>query len=113
MRPAQLTPENDRAGHFVVHDHAASMRPAQLTPENRGSTSAAFGGPAGFNEAGAINAGKRVEKVYADRHRFDASMRPAQLTPENPAARSMFRCRTTCFNEAGAINAGKQNGSTI
>ena len=59
------------------------MRPAQLTPEN-----AARGWPSSttisrrFNEAGAINAGKRrVRRRTAPS--ATVSMRPAQLTPEN------------------------------
>ena len=107
------------------------MRPAQLTPENRPSCGSCSGSQAGFNEAGAINAGKLDQSVFRnDRYvaasmrpaqltpenvnlmmkHFQAaiaSMRPAQLTPENPGRRRRGGSRPRCFNEAGAINAGK------
>ena len=61
------------------------MRPGQLTPENPIAEIEQIGGAAGFNEAGAINPGKRIAQV---RRILDAraSMRPGQLTPENTAA---------------------------
>ena len=58
------------------------MRPAQLTPENKHMGKRRSKCLSCFNEAGAINAGKRV------------------CIPEIGAS-------GTCFNEAGAINAGK------
>ena len=108
MRPAQLTPENQRfrgrephlflrfneAGAInagkrvgaevrVIRGPSASMRPAQLTPENFDSMDPAF------------------------RASGPASMRPAQLTPENPRLISLLIETDFGFNEAGAINAGK------
>ena len=59
------------------------MRPAQLTPENAKNVIIDSEGSVRFNEAGAINAGKR----WLLRLRFQ---------------------RRQCFNEAGAINAGKR-----
>ena len=41
----------------------ASMRPAQLTPENARRNGHSFPRRAGFNEAGAINAGKRRRRL--------------------------------------------------
>ena len=64
------------------------MRPAQLTPENSGSPHRPHPALPGFNEAGAINAGKRRRAG----RRYRASNR---------------------FNEAGAINAGKRIGSGL
>ena len=61
----------------------ASMRPAQLTPENRLVGSGERGRARGFNEAGAINAGKLDESIDLVANMKSASMRPAQLTPEN------------------------------
>ena len=59
----------------------------------------------GFNEAGAINAGK----LSGPESRLDlarpVSMRPAQLTPENGRRRQPPRRQCCRFNEAGAINA--------
>ena len=60
MRPGQLTPENDRAQrHRRRHHRCASMRPGQLTPENSGSRYRPRAYTTRFNEAGAINPGKR------------------------------------------------------
>ena len=85
------------------------MRPAQLTPEN--PSPFGFGwrnGPGRFNEAGAINAGKR-DHVHAGLPEIEeASMRPAQLTPENMCVLRVTGAEIPCFNEAGAINAGKR-----
>ena len=134
MRPAQLTPENVQnqyVGHFQI---LASMRPAQLTPENSRSWPSARRSAerfneagainagkratrstrspsrwAGFNEAGAINAGKPGGELMSDAIFTAASMRPAQLTPENCRRESRNRSPCCGFNEAGAINAGKRN----
>ena len=62
------------------------MRPMQLTPENRLRPIRKFGKFTGFNEAGAINAGKPL--------------------PPCSLPRSSIRY----FNEADAMNAGKQVG---
>ena len=59
MRPAQLTPENRIRSVDQKPHRLASMRPAQLTPENAPDQSGAEAAPRRFNEAGAINAGKR------------------------------------------------------
>ena len=82
MRPGQLTPENvtTRIGHHAGNN--ASMRPGQLTPENAFQIGDVRLGYGGFNEAGAINPGKRGA-VRPDREPRRASMRPGQLTPEN------------------------------
>ena len=83
MRPGQLTPENGLPFQYRADDvPVASMRPGQLTPEN--SAGCRSGGEMrwGFNEAGAINPGKRIEKSCSTIDEY-ASMRPGQLTPEN------------------------------
>ena len=58
------------------------MRPGQLTPENESGYEEYCDAVGGFNEAGAINPGKRT---------CWSSPWPAR----------------GCFNEAGAINPGK------
>ena len=63
------------------------MRPAQLTPENAGRRDPGAASPSRFNEAGAINAGKRDDVLDLRLVDALASMRPAQLTPENPLLR--------------------------
>ena len=60
------------------------MRPGQLTPENRIAARTMRIWSGGFNEAGAINPGKR------------------------PRRNSSFAPPQTSFNEAGAINPGKR-----
>ena len=70
-----------------MEDLLTSMRPAQLTPENQNIWKIGNPGLGNFNEAGAINAGKR-----------------ARSPPRRRQARD--------FNEAGAINAGKQSDAT-
>ena len=59
-----------------------------------------------FNEAGAINPGKRRAGSYAS-IKLGASMRPGQLTPENLFAGGHEANSRVGFNEAGAINPGK------
>ena len=59
-----------------------------------------------FNEAGAINAGKR-HYLNGLCSAYLASMRPAQLTPENITIPRRADPARFGFNEAGAINAGK------
>ena len=66
------------------------MRPAQLTPENLGDYKTTLSICSGFNEAGAINAGKQY-LCYRDCEDDDVSMRPAQLTPENPSIAKLER----------------------
>ena len=61
------------------------MRPAQLTPENPGASRKCPRYCPGFNEAGAINAGKPLPLAPLRVDVQPASMRPAQLTPENHA----------------------------
>ena len=82
MRPAQLTPENDFGHRSDLADQHTSMRPAQLTPENPAASATPPRPDCHFNEAGAINAGKR-----------HGQGRPSGAM--------------SYFNEAGAINAGK------
>ena len=82
MRPGQLTPENVVA-EGVAQPAGASMRPGQLTPENEQRFHAIFVAEPGFNEAGAINPGKRRRLQFLAEHLREASMRPGQLTPEN------------------------------
>ena len=108
MRPAQLTPENSLTNRASTSSGVASMRPAQLTPENPCEIRNIERAIPGFNEAGAINAGKHRPHDRPLLVVPDASMRPAQLTPENPARRCCIRRARRCFNEAGAINAGKR-----
>ena len=60
-----------------------------------------------FNEAGAINAGKRFPTPMFG-GKFLVSMRPAQLTPENASFDQGSGRMPDGFNEAGAINAGKR-----
>ena len=86
------------------------MRPAQLTPENPNHRREIPGLQARFNEAGAINAGKRGVTLANIKADMDVSMRPAQLTPENLSPFPSDRPRQRRFNEAGAINAGKRHG---
>ena len=65
------------------------MRPAQLTPENAARCTARWACTTSFNEAGAINAGKRTTGWFRRSPRLG-------------------------FNEAGAINAGKpEKGDTL
>ena len=59
------------------------MRPGQLTPENAGLVGGGARPLSSFNEAGAINPGKRPGQSDACRLLTQASMRPGQLTPEN------------------------------
>ena len=59
MRPGQLTPENGGDGGGRAPGRRASMRPGQLTPENRCASPARATCGRSFNEAGAINPGKR------------------------------------------------------
>ena len=59
------------------------MRPAQLTPENELTRNRSFRMLPCFNEAGAINAGKRSAPRSSLLGAGRVSMRPAQLTPEN------------------------------
>ena len=87
------------------------MRPAQLTPENVSVKDMLIAALDGFNEAGAINAGKRGEFDILVLSTANASMRPAQLTPENPPRIRYGSARSRSFNEAGAINAGKPEPS--
>ena len=61
------------------------MRPAQLTPENLRALPRSEVALRDFNEAGAINAGKRIGKFRINWDNWN-------------------------FNEAGAINAGKPDG---
>ena len=68
MRPAQLTPENKCPYSGTIAATAASMRPAQLTPENTSGWKSSFPPPVSFNEAGAINAGKREEHMLETRN---------------------------------------------
>ena len=72
MRPAQLTPENDALAFGVMADGAVSMRSAQLTPENHRGHVLRPAQTGGFNEAGAINAGKlrRITEPKADQSMF-------------------------------------------
>ena len=63
MRPAQLTPENAIRRKRPSTCSPASMRPAQLTPENWPPPSSTISSRGGFNEAGAINAGKPPEHL--------------------------------------------------
>ena len=59
------------------------MRPGQLTPENlNGTIWPTSTGSHRFNEAGAINPGKRLHGRKRGGQLL-ASMRPGQLTPEN------------------------------
>ena len=83
------------------------MRPGQLTPENVRKRSGLKFKWNRFNEAGAINPGKRLDLDPYD-NEFTASMRPGQLTPENAAALGGPPPECRSFNEAGAINPGKQ-----
>ena len=65
------------------------MRPGQLTPENRSEASTLLRTSGWrFNEAGAINPGKRKERLD-------------------------MRRQASCFNEAGAINPGKQSQDDV
>ena len=107
MRPAQLTPENPLRNRSRVVEPGASMRPAQLTPENVLQDRDDHRNEQGFNEAGAINAGKPPRWLSLTRTIGIASMRPAQLTPENAGMGGRIYGPYTGFNEAGAINAGK------
>ena len=67
MRPAQLTPENSLAMITTPAEACdASMRPAQLTPENVKAKGRPGWEENGFNEAGAINAGKPPGAVGGD-----------------------------------------------
>ena len=66
----------------------ASMRPGQLTPENPASPQRFLPPSESFNEAGAINPGKR-------------------------RASKRLRTCSRSFNEAGAINPGKRRGFPV
>ena len=109
MRPGQLTPENVPKVERVKLGGRASMRPGQLTPENfspvRHWWRRAW---RRFNEAGAINPGKRPERSPRSGRVRPASMRPGQLTPENAPGPRLRSGRAVGFNEAGAINPGKR-----
>ena len=106
------------------------MRPARYAPENLEPSVKVGTVTSGFNEAGALCAGKCGMQCYGRDYR-KASMRPARYAPENmdddgihdmPAPASMrparyapenFRSRINprfvgpSFNEAGALCAGK------
>ena len=87
MRPGQLTPENlDPRSKDGRKESKASMRPGQLTPENLDGHDLAVRSAIRFNEAGAINPGKRPRRASLPL-RGPASMRPGQLTPENVRGR--------------------------
>ena len=89
------------------------MRPAQLTPENCLYNAMPGQARQCFNEAGAINAGKRKNARRKLGKLAGASMRPAQLTPENTYRKGQAFLLWLSFNEAGAINAGKQTLEAI
>ena len=108
MRPGQLTPENDDHDRERGEIERASMRPGQLTPENLKWVINIDLRCVRFNEAGAINPGKRFLPRRPLRQKLRASMRPGQLTPENRATAGCTARRSGGFNEAGAINPGKR-----
>ena len=93
MRPGQLTPENAgvtrmRRRSTLSFNEAGAINPGKRCPSSlRGLWTG------GFNEAGAINPGKPGDRRVGVGFRGRASMRPGQLTPEN--------CRTDCTTCAG------------
>ncbi len=61
MRPARYAPENWVDAKIGERFGSASMRPARYAPENAGSRAGGRFPFAGFNEAGALCAGKCAE----------------------------------------------------
>ncbi len=113
MRPAQLTPENGELEGQNATFVDVSMRPAQLTPENADGRLQQNFDRIGFNEAGAINAGKQrnnernrklIGECFNEAGAINAGKRPQSLRPPIGLRRG--------FNEAGAINAGKLTESS-
>ena len=83
------------------------MRPGQLTPENDALQSNYGLASDGFNEAGAINPGKRA--WHPDGSYTIASFNEAgAINPGKLGDEALASGGRLSFNEAGAINPGKQ-----
>ena len=82
------------------------MRPGQLTPENPPRSRSGWPDRDCFNEAGAINPGKRFRHRGRDRSgsRFNEA---GAINPGKQAMAALAVAPSPSFNEAGAINPGK------
>ena len=110
MRPGQLTPENRYWRIGKRKETKCFNEAGAINPGKRAEIDAQELDFPSFNEAGAINPGKRQRSPLFGEPQ-SASMRPGQLTPENSTGVCRGCGGWAGFNEAGAINPGKRGPS--